>query len=907
MIIKATRGDDFAGLVDYVARIGGDARKGAARILALSGLYDLRTAAAQLAYDAALDPSRSRPVVHLIARAEKSLSDDQYLVLAKRMLKVAGLEGHRFLAVLHDDDGHLHVVASEVNEDGAVPPRFLWSRDRKREVSAYEAEGLPRGTVESRAWDSHLAWRLTRLARDVEVEWDLRRLSSSSRDNDQIEPQREQWQKERLAQTGKVPLQDRYWEEVRAALALTTWDDRAEALAKHGLAIRTHEIGGRVRGLQLQNLTSAEDFVKISAFDMGGMPKLDASADQSFVEWASRERSQRINLTKAIASKNPDMIAAQAAFKIHQKEWRRGENARVAAYRQRRRDTNIIDADLANFADQYRPVMTVAGFKRARAEKRRGLKVLADARLAEGLATAGPPTAKPVFVDFIKARAGAGDAVATRVHQDLTDNVSETRRRGIDLISVMARELAEAARSLRVRRQRIEIEVAVATTALRATASQVARRASAQAYDLASTMAISILQTRKRLAQLTARLARQVYDAGYRIRVQSNGVLVDRWRPGLIEQDIMTSVEGRREFASFAHMQDDEVVALRDSIIRNEATRRTGDAVEFDEARSDIGNPAVLRWATEPEIIDTLNEVDRQRRDRRLRSEQAAAERRLREEVAVQQRGEAAELGRRDAERLKEEQAASLAAQLAQTGRIIQGDGPVPHQHEGSDLVPDVSVIGSSSKDRIADAVADLCRTIAEERILLVPDQEGVRVVDDAVRFRFGLTDEVIKRKDVQARLEIIAAEQFDEISPLIDHIRKHPEQVVSDSAGWTLGPSAPPNLVRTAEAWRHEPHVQDHVQRTATAITAASSKKPARPDADGVPTKPLKTSRRQEILLLAAQQRRPLTKAWVHSAQAGLRPSNGTDQAALIVTSPPAFTPSPALPEIRQADDLSR
>lgn len=634
MIIKTTRGNDFAGAVDYIARLGVYARKGVARVIAMDGLYDLRTAAAQLTYDAALDPKRSRPVVHLIARAEKGLNDEQYTQLINRMLKAAGLQGHRFVAAVHDDDDHLHVIASEVNEDGAVPPRILWHREEKRVVTADEAKALPRGAVAGRAWDSHLAWRLTRVAREVEVEWNLRRLSSSSKANMPVEPRREHWQKERLARTGMVPLQDRYWNEIRAALALPSWDERAAALAGHALVIRAHEVGGRVRGLQLHSLTDAKDFVKISAFEMGGMAKLDASAGQPFLSWAAQERRTAITLAKPATSQNADMIALQAGFKEHQKDWRRRNGARIGAFRQRRRDTAAIEADIADFADRFRPILTVQGFRQARAEKRRGLRALADARLTQALAAAGPPTPQPVFLDFVKARAGTGDASAARVYRDIAGNVSETRRRSLDRITAMAAELAAAARALGERHERVRVQISVATAALRATASQLARRAAVDTANLKAAMQSAVRDTRSRLASLAERLADRLDAAGYRIRV-TDTVHVDPWRPDPVEREIVEAPANRRVFVPYARVQTQQVEALCDDVRRMGSVRRAGETMVFDPARSDIGNPQVLRWANEPEVLGVLYEVERHRRFAEARTERTLAENRQRKAAAA--------------------------------------------------------------------------------------------------------------------------------------------------------------------------------------------------------------------------------------------------------------------------------
>lgn len=670
MIIKVTRGNDFAGAVDYVARLGVYARKGVARIIAMNGLYDLRTAAAQLAYDAALDPGRSRPVVHLIARAEKGLDDERYIQLINKMLKAAGLEGHRFLAAVHDDDDHLHVIVSEVNEDGAVPPRILWHNEEKRVVSADEAKSLPRGTVAGRAWDSHLAWRLTRVARDVEVAWDLRRLSSSSKTNTPVEPRREQWQKERLKRTGKVPLQDRYWDEIRAALVLPTWDERAAALATHALVIRAHEVGGRVRGLQVQSLTDAQDFVKISAFELGGMAKLDASAGQPFLEWAEQERRQLVNLMKPMASRNPDMIAMQTAFKAHQKEWHRREGSRVGAYRQRKRDTAVIDEAMDDFDNRFRPILSRDGFRRARAEHRRGLKDIADQRLAAALVDAGPSMPKPVFIDFVKARAGADDAVAARVYRDLVGDVTETRRRSFDRVTAMAHELALATRSLKERRNRLQQDIAAATMALRRSADQLAQRATIEAWRLKAATSRSASDLRIRMADLAERLARRLDDTNHRIRVENGIVRINRWQPSSTEREIVESLAHRRVFERHASVQTSEVNALRDDIRQMRAARRIDRLVVFDEARSGIGNPRVLRWATEPEVVAVLHDVDREHRHQLARDERADAEHRQRDAAAALDRLRAAVVAGTVA--LSAWMIASMAADLRRAGAKLR-------------------------------------------------------------------------------------------------------------------------------------------------------------------------------------------------------------------------------------------
>lgn len=693
MIIKATRGNDFDGLFAYVLRHGQYRHLGDARIITMEGVYDERTAAAQMAFNAALAPSRTRPVVHLMGRAEKPLTDPQYTELAERMMRATRLEGRAFVAVVHDD-GHLHVVACEMDEEGHPPARWLWHEAEQREVEKQEAQAMPRGVVKSRAWDSHLAWRLTELARDLEAEWGLTRLLSAPQQRDDT-PKIDRWQQERLERSAEVPLQDRYREQVRAALALPRWDDRVAALAQHGLAIRVHRAGERVRGLQVHSLSNAADFVKVSAFDMGGMPKLDETADQPFMQWESARRAakvnlRKINLRKPEATFDPEMARLRAAFRDELRAWHVSRGRRTKAFKQYQRDKALIQTDLASFNQAMAVHLSPAGMRAARREKREGMQVMAKARLEYELALAGPDRPRPVFIDFVKGRAGSGDASAARVYRDIVGGITETRRRDHDR---KVAELSAAVRDLRARADAVAATMKRSGEQLRLIMRDVAARADEQRARITLATMAAAQAARKRAEGLAIRLAERLDAAAHRIRVDREGrVRVDRWTGFGEERWLVRHQAHQFIFRRWAQAQSREIATLSREVLARSAVRSTGGQLSPDTARLPVEILPLARWAAEPEIVAALSSADRAQQtamDRRAREDaahrervaRAAAERNHIEHVAIMSaalRAASSPLGARaasirqhgDTTDQKLELRVEVAAEQAATGRV---------------------------------------------------------------------------------------------------------------------------------------------------------------------------------------------------------------------------------------------
>lgn len=496
MIIKVKRGSDFQGLFRYLLRHGQHGHRGEARIIAMAGVYDERTAAAQMAYNAALAPERAKPVVHLIARAETGISDERNVELAEWMIRDAGLAGRPYVAVAHDD-GHLHVAACEIDDEGKAPDRILWSSALKKAVSPELASTLPPGSVRSRAWDSHISWRMSKLARQVEKRWDLRRLSSAPRTTATIEPRIERWQDDRLRHRGQVPLQDRYFDQVRRALTLPTWQQRVDALALHGLEIRVFNSGTNARGLRVCSMSNDRDFAKISDFGLGGMRKLDASADQTFVAFCAGRGSRPITLAKPEHTFDPVMRRVQVSFRHELKEWHRTAGRRRAAFDRYKRSQRAIGIEVSSLTASFADHMSSRGRKAAECKLKRELLSRARAELDFALREAGPARTKPSFADFVQREAELGNTDALRVRDQLAARVSETQRRRCAVMAlVLSRSLTELkARAAQVHRHMLtgteslksaRDSLLTQTKALQAEAAEIrARNARRRAHEIA--------------------------------------------------------------------------------------------------------------------------------------------------------------------------------------------------------------------------------------------------------------------------------------------------------------------------------------------------------------------------------------------------------------------------------------
>lgn len=619
MIIKCTRGRDFAGLIDYLLRHGEHQDRGEARIIRMEGVYDERTAAAQMARNAALAPCRMRPVVHMMARAEVGLTDARYADLACRMVDAAGLAGRPYMAVVHDDD-HVHVVVCEMDDLGRPPPRIQFAQALGRPVTSDEAKAMPNGAVKSRAWDSHLPMRLTKLARQLEVEWGLRELPSRSVAIELQEPQLLHSQRQRLEARGEVALQDRYFDQVRSALALPSWEMRIRALGQHGLNLRVISSGERKRGLQLYNISNPRECVKISAFGLGGMAKLDVSADQPFVEYQASHPRPPITLNKPEKTFDQGFQKLQVQFREEIKQWHRATARRKSAFKRYKAEKLAVGMQIEQLRLTLQPCAGASAARFAASGLRRDLVARAQAELSYALAVAGPARKKPVFAEFVARRAKLGDADAMRVWHDLEDQVTETRRLRIaKMIASLRRSLhgiKERAKTLHNELKAFTQPLSVATLSLKS-----------RGLALRASEADARRQSQQRQASYLAMRADQ---ADHRILVdQRQRVRIEGWKATAADNALMDDPGNLAIFERIAARQTAEVDALKDLIRQPGLLRRTtkGDyalSMKAVEARC----PASARWSKQAEVLSLASTVIaglRQEQHHEARNEKALA------------------------------------------------------------------------------------------------------------------------------------------------------------------------------------------------------------------------------------------------------------------------------------------
>lgn len=733
MIIKCTRGRDFAGLIDYLLRRGEHQDRGEARIIRMEGVYDERTAAAQMARNAALAPRRMRPVVHMMARAEVGLSDARYADLACRMVDAAGLAGRPYMAVVHDND-HVHVVVCEMDDLGRPPPRIQFAQALGRPVTSDEAKAMPKGAVKRRAWDSHLPMRLAKLARQLEVEWGLRKLPSRSVTIELQEPQLLHSQRQRLEARGEVALQDRYFDQVRSALALPSWDMRIHALGQHGLNLRVVSSGERKRGLQLYSISNPRECVKISAFGLGGMAKLDASADQPFVEYQASHPRPPITLNKPEKTFDQGFQKLQVQFREEIKQWHRATARRKSAFKRYKAEKLAVGMQIEQLRLTLQPCAGASAARFAASGLRRDLVARAQAELGYALAEAGPARKKPIFAEFVARRAKLGDADAMRVWRDLEDQVTETRRLRIaKMIASLRRSLdgiKERAKTLHNELKAFTQPLSVATSTLKS-----------RGLALRASEAEARRQNQQRQA---SDLAMRADQADHRILVdQKQRVRIEGWNATATDNALMDDPGNLAIFERIAAKQTAEVDALKDLIHQSGTLVRTAKgvyALNLNVVRTRC--PAAARWSKQDEVRSLASTVIaglRQQQHDQARNEQALASRILlkqshttsAEAARVVSHLAAAEFFRSQIERMmrddEERRADEQATQSARAARARlleqrtqealeqrareQSDAPQnANRHSASDParrpMPDASVVQAEQRKRLLAATS---------------------------------------------------------------------------------------------------------------------------------------------------------------------------------------------------------
>lgn len=440
MILKLIRGDYFQGLVRYVTRTGEYAGKDEARLLRMEGLFNLKTATAQLLQQASLAPRRTRRAIHILGRAERGLTDDQYHETARRSLAALDLQGRPFLSVVHDDDGHFHLVTVEQDEMGRAPRRRLYSRSLKRDVTRAEAQSRGKGDVASRSWDSHACWRLSRVARELEVEFGLRKLrtgvSSQGPEETAERLKVPDWQLKREAELGLLPLAIEFEAEIKAALSLSTWDERAEALSVYGLAIRPYQ-GANAKRQGIQIYAAASPNHACNGSDLGknyGLGALNKRSDVALVDWLAKRDVAPIKEARdsAAAPCPPDRAERnrlRESYAAYEEDHRRRRGERRDLNREiRRRRRRIAGTIWRNRKDLLADGQEKTKVRQSCRLARRAIENMIEAfRLEESAKLDAFPPRKLTWAEWLTEKA-VNDPAARRVYEDMRRRLNKEDR-----------------------------------------------------------------------------------------------------------------------------------------------------------------------------------------------------------------------------------------------------------------------------------------------------------------------------------------------------------------------------------------------------------------------------------------------------------------------------------------------
>ena len=448
MIIKVERGNSAEGLLIYQRRLDRTPEEQAgARLFTLQGIRNIESAAAVLDR-AALRSGRKNPIVHMIIRAERGLSDDEWRIAIMAALEEAGLAGNAFAAIRHDHDDddpgdHMHIAVVAADRDGNSPPRFLRSQSLERRVSTEEMDQLPRGDVQSRSWDSQLRRRLMATARRLEDDLGLRPLARNR--SVLSEPVRNtvkvsQGARAREERTGTPSLADLLdVPATQAALIKPNYHERAAALAELDLKLQPFvRKNGDLAGLRLYRISDPS--LHCPASSLGGdfsLKALDRRSPVPFAEWYQGDNSATSTVTHQAVDKADPLRMRYAEYireVVARRDRLREEELAVIAWRKRERAKALARQKAAVPAAQTRSARVhraaaMAGYKLAcaaiDAEARRQHDAIDSLRIQ-----------RLDFVNWLEAQA-ANDPLAAR-------KLAALRQRGSVLLPAAAVAISTA-------------------------------------------------------------------------------------------------------------------------------------------------------------------------------------------------------------------------------------------------------------------------------------------------------------------------------------------------------------------------------------------------------------------------------------------------------------------------------
>lgn len=121
---RVSRGSGFKGVVSYV--LAADREGGAGRLiggnLAACTSADPKAIAQEFRDVANQCPKIKKPVWHFAVRAKpgEKISDEKYSAIGEAILDRAGLSGHQYIVVRHDDENAVHIISNRVSPSGKI-------------------------------------------------------------------------------------------------------------------------------------------------------------------------------------------------------------------------------------------------------------------------------------------------------------------------------------------------------------------------------------------------------------------------------------------------------------------------------------------------------------------------------------------------------------------------------------------------------------------------------------------------------------------------------------------------------------------------------------------------------------------------------------------------------------------
>lgn len=342
MIIEITRGDDPMGLVSYLVGTTGNLRVGA-HVVALEGVASIETAPAEMKSVYQQSERCKSPILHVSIALDhgEALEPPAWRKVWDEVASLLQMPGHQRIVVAHDEKDHQHQHGGFNIIDpqtGRTPPKQLWSPAQRRFLGASEQAGDPSAVM--RSWDTNLKFRLQALARRLEQMLGLananapEKWASRSRGDGAPTP----GAKMREERNGIEPLITRM-PEMKKALRLATWAERAEALGEIGVGLRLYSGKNQSRtGLVLFALESPDNAIAGSSLGSDyGLRALERTAGQTLADFLDHQSISRpVSQQKQPGREDPLWAAFnqdRAIAELARAEWQRQFNNLLAAQR----------------------------------------------------------------------------------------------------------------------------------------------------------------------------------------------------------------------------------------------------------------------------------------------------------------------------------------------------------------------------------------------------------------------------------------------------------------------------------------------------------------------------------------------------------------------------------------------